>query len=237
MTHTNHLGQPVGAPVLGWSQPPRPGDLTLEGRFCRLERLAERHGPDLFEALSDDAEGRVFTYMPNGPFETLDAYMAWLRAEKDCPDPLQFAILVNGKAVGTASYLRIDPNAGSIEVGYITFSPRLQRTPAATEAMFLMMKWAFEAGYRRYEWKCNALNAPSRSAAMRLGLSYEGVFRQATIVKGHNRDTAWYAAIDSEWPLLNAAFERWLSEENFDQQGLQRQSLSALTEPVLVRKG
>ena len=127
--------------------------------------------------------------------------------------------------------------AGAIEVGHLNFSPLLQRRPGATEAMFLMMKWAFEAGYRRYEWKCNALNQPSRDAAMRLGLSYEGVFRQATISKGRNRDTAWYAAIDGEWPALKAAFETWLAPENFDADGRQRQSLSALTGPVLVARG
>ncbi|MEM9046371.1 MAG: GNAT family protein [Pseudomonadota bacterium] len=233
----NDLGQPIDAEVAGWTPPRRPNDEVMEGRFCRLERLTEAHGPDLFEALSDDTEGRVFTYMPNGPFAEYEAYLEWLRAEMTCSDPLQFAILVEGRGVGTASFLRIAPEAGSIEVGYITFTPRLQRTPAATEAMFLMMQWAFEAGYRRYEWKCNALNAPSRRAAMRLGLSYEGVFRQAQIVKDGNRDTAWYAAIDSEWPRLRAAFETWLAPENFDQQGQQRSSLSDMTEPVLIAKG
>ena len=233
----NAFGQPIGANVIGWTPPPRPGDLTLEGQYCRLERLTEAHGPALYEALTDDSEGQTFTYMPNGPFTNLESYMTWLRAEAPCPDPLQFAIVVEGRAVGTASYLRINPEAGSIEVGYITFSPRLQRTRAATEAMFLMMQWAFEAGYRRYEWKCNALNAPSRRAALRLGLSYEGVFRQAQIVKGQNRDTAWYAAIDGEWPQLKAAFETWLAPANFDAEGQQRQGLSQLTAPILVAKG
>jgi RimJ/RimL family protein N-acetyltransferase len=133
--------------------------------------------------------------------------------------------------------MRITPGSGSIEVGHINFSPLLQRTPGATEAMYLMMKWAFEAGYRRYEWKCDALNAPSRRAALRLGLSYEGVFRQATTYRGRNRDTAWYAAIDSEWPALSAAFETWLDPANFDPDGGQRRSLSALTRPILVNIG
>lgn len=233
MTHANALGQPIGAPVPDWRPPARPpDDLTLRGRFCRLERLGEAHGPDLFEALSEDAEGRVFTYMPDGPFPTFDGYTAWLRRAMVGADPLQFAILTDGRATGTASFLRIAPDAGSIEVGYITFSPRLQRTPAATEAMFLMMQWAFEAGYRRYEWKCNALNAASRRAARRLGLSFEGVFRQAAVVKGRNRDTAWYAAIDSEWPRLKTAFETWLAPENFDRRGIQRRSLGTLTRPA-----
>src|SRR5262249_42598244 len=134
-------------------------------------------------------------------------------------DPVFLAIVdaATGLAAGVASYLRIDPPNGSIEVGHIALSPRLQRTPAATESMYLMMNWAFSAGYRRYEWKCNALNEASRRAAMRLGLSYEGVFRQAAVVKGRNRDTAWYATIDSEWPALKQAFERWLDPANFDE--------------------
>ena len=143
----------------------------------------------------------------------------------------------NDRPLGAASYLRIAPAAGSIEVGNIAFSPLLQRRPGATEAMYLMMKWAFEAEYRRYEWKCDALNVPSRRAAQRLGLSYEGEFRQALIYKGRNRDTAWYAAIDSEWPRLRAAFETWLDEADFDPDGRQRQSLSALTHPILVKTG
>ena len=133
--------------------------------------------------------------------------------------------------------LTVADTAGSIEVGYITYSPALQRTRAATEAMYLMLRWAFDAGYRRYEWKCNALNAASRRAAQRLGLSYEGVFRQAVVVKGRNRDSAWYAAIDSEWPAIRAAMETWLDPANFDSEGVQRQSLSALTRPVLVATG
>jgi RimJ/RimL family protein N-acetyltransferase len=158
-------------------------------------------------------------------------------AGKDDP---QFHAIVDratGQAVGVASYLRIDPAAGSIEVGHINYSPLLQRTVAATETMYLMMRRAFELGYRRYEWKCNALNAPSRGAAQRLGFSYEGVFRQARVDKGRNRDTAWYAMIDTEWPALDQAFRRWLDPANFDEQGRQRTSLSELTAPVLVARG
>jgi RimJ/RimL family protein N-acetyltransferase len=137
--------------------------------------------------------------------------------------------VASGEAVGVASYLRIRPDCGSIEVGHLNFSPRLQRTPAATEAMFLMMRHAFELGYRRYEWKCDSLNEPSRKAARRLGLSFEGILRQATGRKGRNRHTAWYAAIDKEWPALRAAFETWLSADNFDEQGKQRVSLASLS--------
>jgi RimJ/RimL family protein N-acetyltransferase len=152
---------------------------------------------------------------------------------------LLFAIvdLATDRAVGVAGYLRITPAAGSIEVGHLQYSPLLQRTPAATEAMYLLMAHAFGLGYRRYEWKCHTLNTPSRAAAQRLGLSFEGVFRQATVVKGRNRDTAWYAAIDQEWPALRAAFEQWLSPANFDAQGRQKVSLSALTAPVLKQRG
>ncbi|MGB0508111.1 MAG: GNAT family N-acetyltransferase, partial [Pikeienuella sp.] len=142
-----------------------------------------------------------------------------------------------GKATGLASYLRIAPSSGSIEVGSISYSPALQRTRAGTEAMYLMMRNAFNLGYRRYEWKCNALNAPSRSLAMRLGMSYEGIFRQMMIVKGRNRDTAWYAAIDKEWPAISQALEAWLTPANFDSDGRQKLSLSTLTRPLLVKIG
>ncbi|MEL6476454.1 MAG: GNAT family protein [Pseudomonadota bacterium] len=233
----NALGQPIGPELSGWSAPPPPPRTPMEGRFCRLEPLEELHAPALFDALAEDREGRVFTYMPNGPFHSLDGYLAWLRPARTAMDPMHFAILIEGRAVGTASYLRIAPAHGTIEVGYITFSPRLQRTAAATEAMALMMRGAFAAGYRRYEWKCNACNLPSRRAAQRLGLSYEGVFAEAQVVKGHNRDTAWYAATDADWPALAEAFDTWLSADNFDGEGQQRQCLSALTRPLLKATG
>jgi RimJ/RimL family protein N-acetyltransferase len=212
----------------------------MTGRYCRLERLSSaRHAADLHAANVRDADGRMWAYLPYGPFESQAAYAAWI--DRDCTgaDPLFFAIVdaATGKATGVASYLRIEPAVGCIEVGHLAFSPLLQRSPAATEAMFLMMERIYDAGYRRYEWKCNALNAPSRTAAMRLGFSYEGVFRQATIVKGRNRDTAWYASIDREWPALRAAFRMWLDPSNFDERGQQRVSLRALTAPVLVRQG
>jgi RimJ/RimL family protein N-acetyltransferase len=154
-------------------------------------------------------------------------------------DPRFYAIIASpeGKAVGVASYLRITPASGSIEVGHLHYSPRLQRSPAATEAMYLLMERAFELGYRRYEWKCDALNAASRAAAQRLGLSFEGVFRQATVYKGRNRDTAWYAAIDAEWPALREAFLEWLDPGNFDGDGRQRTRLSDRTRPLLTQRG
>jgi RimJ/RimL family protein N-acetyltransferase len=203
----------------------------LIGRYCRLERLnAERHASQLFAANQIDAEGTNWTYLPYGPFQTLPDYRAWI--ERDCNgnDPLFFAIIdiSTNTATGVASYMDIKPASGSIEVGHLNFSPLLQRSRGATEAMYLMMARAFESGYRRYQWRCNALNAPSRRAAQRLGLSFEGIFRQATVSKGRNRDTAWYAAIDSEWPALEAAFRTWLDPANFNETGQQRVRLSSL---------
>ena len=210
----------------------------MTGRFCRLEILdADRHARDLHAANRLDQDGRMWTYLPYGPFDEVAAYDRWVREVAAATDPLFHAVidLTTGRAVGVASYLRIDPPAGSIEVGHIAYSPLLQRTPAATETMYLMMRRAFELGYRRYEWKCDALNAPSRAAAQRLGLSFEGIFRQARVNKGRNRDTAWFAAIDSEWPALDRAFSQWLAPANFDEAGRQRVSLASLTRPVLVK--
>lgn len=239
-TTRNHLGQPISFSLPNWSPPPVPAREPLEGRYCRLEPVdADRHATDLFEADSADVDGRSWTYLGYGPFSDLPSYRAWLDATCRGNDPLFFAVVpkADGRAAGLVSYLRITPAAGFIEVGHIHYSPKLQRSPAATEAMYLMMKWAFESGYRRYEWKCNALNEASRAAAQRLGLSYEGVFRQAAVVKGRNRDTAWYAAIDAEWPELRQAFLTWLDPKNFDDTGRQRLRLSELTRPILKQRG
>lgn len=236
----NQLGQPIGFSVSDWKPAARPAHKLLTGRFCSLEPLdAARHAADLYAANALDTEGRNWTYLPYGPFDSLSSYCSWLDQFSATSDPLFFAIVshATGKAVGVASFMRIDPANGSIEVGHLNFSPLMQRTPIATDAMHLMMKEAFALGYRRYEWKCNALNMPSRSAAQRLGFSFEGIFRQAAVTKGHNRDTAWYAAIDLEWPTLNDAFQTWLSPENFDDAGEQRVALSRLTESILVSRG
>jgi RimJ/RimL family protein N-acetyltransferase len=240
MSHQNDLGQPIGFPVPDWKPPPVPPRETMQGRYCRLEPLSpDLHAKDLFEANALDKEGRNFTYLLHGPFDTLEAYETWMADFCLKNDPLFFAVVDSqtDKATGIASYLRITPSAGSVEVGNINFSPLLQRTPAATEAMYLMMKRAFELGYRRYEWKCDALNTPSRKAAERLGFSYEGIFRQALVYKGRNRDTAWYAVIDQEWPRLEAAFQKWLDPSNFDQNGKQRVTLRDLTESLLLARG
>jgi len=231
---------PLGFPVPDWTPPPRPSREPMTGRRCRVETLdVDRHAADLFAADSLDRTGASWAYLPYGPFDTLDAYVEWMTRVANTDDPFFHAIvdLETGAAVGVASYLRIDPASGSIEVGHIHYSPTLQRTIAATEAMFLMMQRAFTLGYRRYEWKCNALNAASRNAAQRLGFSYEGVFRQARVDKGRNRDTAWYACIDREWPALERAFRTWLDPSNFDAAGHQKQRLSALTAPIVVARG
>lgn len=216
--NANHLGQPVGEPLVGWTPPPWPPDDVLEGRFCRVERLnADTHARDLFAANALDATGANWTYLPYGPFSDLAEYETWLAQHAQTADP-QFHAIVDsrtGRAVGVASYLRIDADHGVIEVGHINYSPALQRTAAATEAMYLMMRRVFELGYRRYEWKCDAFNGPSRTAAERLGFKFEGVFRQATMYKGRNRDTAWYSVIDSEWPALDRSFRAWLDPANF----------------------
>jgi RimJ/RimL family protein N-acetyltransferase len=234
------MKQPTGPIVLNWSVPPYPSRESLAGRYCRIEALdVACHSTDLFAANQLDCDGVNWTYLPYGPFDTLDEYQAWMKRDCDGNDPLFFAIIdtTTNVAVGVASYMDIKPGIGSIEVGHLNFSPKLQRMRGATEAMYLMMAHAFESGYRRFQWKCNALNAPSRAAAQRLGLSFEGIFRQATISKGRNRDTAWYAAIDSEWPALKAAFQKWLDPANFDELGRQRVRLSTLTMPLLFRKG
>jgi RimJ/RimL family protein N-acetyltransferase len=181
----------------------------------------------------------MWTYLSCGPFSTLTDFREWMETTAGSRDPLFFAIVdaARERAVGIASYLRIMPGSGSIEVGYLAYSPLLQRTPAATEAIYLLMERAFALGYRRFEWKCDALNAPSRSAAQRLGFSYEGLFRQATVYKGRSRDTAWYSVIDGEWPALREAFRRWLAPENFDADGAQRLRLSDLTRPLLQCHG
>lgn len=201
----------------------------MKGRYCYLEPLdCERHALELFHALNDKS---LWTYLPCGPFESQQDFREFLERHLTGDDPLAYAIMhPQGHAIGISSYLRIDPNAGSIEGGGIVYSPRLKRTRAATEAMYLMMQRAFdELAYRRYEWKCDALNKTSRQAAERLGFKFEGIFRQATVYKGRNRDTAWYSIIDSEWPKIKEALQCWLEPANFDAQGLQLKPLQRLT--------
>ncbi len=228
--HHNNLGQPIGYPIEDWRERRRPPRSAMVGEWCRVEPLdLERHAKELARAYLETKDDGNWTYLPYGPFGSLEDYYTWLKADCVSDDPLFHAVidLKTEAAVGVASYLRIQPSVGVIEVGHIHYSSQLQKTPAATEAMYLMMKRVFdELGYRRYEWKCDALNDRSRQAAVRLGFQFEGVFRQATVNKGRNRDTAWYSVIDKEWPVRKKAFQDWLDPANFDAQGQQRNGLS-----------
>ena len=231
--HTNALGMPIGFPVPDWTPCEPPPKTVLDGRYCRLEPVdIDAHAEGLLAAFQEDTQDRIWTYLPYGPLKSLDAVRDWMAKTCLGDDPHFFTLIDkrNGSIGGVASYLRIAPAVGSIEVGHINFAPRLQKTAAATEAMFLMMQLVFEKlGYRRYEWKCDCLNAGSMGAAKRLGFTYEGTFRQATMYKGRNRDTAWFSILDSEWPALREAFETWLAPDNFDSEGKQRVALSDLT--------
>ena len=233
---TNALDQPIGEPVLNWQPVSPPPRTSIRGRFCRIEPVnVDGHGHQLFAAFHMDQASRNWTYLPYGPFSAEGEFLNWMATSCLGDDPLFYAVVdeVSGNAVGLASYLRIEPTIGVIETGHIHYSRLLQQQPAATEAMFLMMRRVFsELGYRRYEWKCDALNAPSRRAAERLGFRFEGIFRQATIYKGRNRDTAWYSILDREWPALEKAFSRWLDPSNFDELGQQKIGLGALIEAV-----
>jgi RimJ/RimL family protein N-acetyltransferase len=231
-TRLNAFGQPIGAPLPEWRPVPRPPREPIEGARCRVEPIDPgRHADDLHEAFGRDSEGRNFTYLGAGPFATRAEFDAWLKASCLGDDPMFHAIIDRNsrKAVGVASYMRIDPANGVIEVGHINFSPLLQRSTVATEAIFLMLRRAFdELGYRRFEWKCDSLNAPSRRAAARFGFTYEGLFRQAVVYRARSRDTTWFSIIDKEWPSIRSAYEVWLSPSNFDAQGRQKVALSTL---------
>jgi L-amino acid N-acyltransferase YncA len=233
---SNEYQQPIGPALPAWKPCPRPTKTAMTGHFCRLEPLSiAEHAQELFAANSLDTTGASWTYLPYGPFADISSYTHWLETFCLGDDPLFFAIVdrSTNKAIGVASYVNIDPHNGCIEVGHLHYAPALQRTPLATEAMYLMMQWAFESGYRRYAWKCDHLNAASRAAAQRLGLSFEGIFRHARVYNKRSRDTAWYAAIDSEWPVLQQVIAAWLTPDNFDAHGQQKTRLSARTHPLL----
>ena len=224
--------RPVGPPVDNKPALP-PGKVTLAGRHTILERLnAARHGPALWDAFKGRED--LWTYSSQGPFADAVAFNAWLAQRATLEDPFYFTILDrNGRALGVATFMEIRPTMRVIEVGHIVYGPSLQRTPLATEAQFLLARYAFETlGYRRYEWKCDALNAASCRAAERFGFTFEGIFRQHMILKGRSRDTAWFSMLDSEWPRAKAAFERWLAPANFDAEGRQRQRLSDIRNAV-----
>lgn len=225
----NEFDQPIGFPIDNWLPRKYPPKAVLKGDFCTVEPIdVAKHGRSLFEANLKAEDGRYWTYLPYGPFTRFVDYEQWLEGTCLGNDPQFYAVVNNqsSRSLGVASYLRIQPQVGVIEVGHINFAPELQRTPAATEAMYLLMKNVFETlGYRRYEWKCDDLNEPSKKAAVRLGFKPEGVFRQATMYKGRNRDTAWFSILDREWPVQKSAFEAWLDGSNFDANGQQKRRL------------
>ena len=220
----------LGSAVPGWSERPAPTGATVEGRFARLEKLdAARHGANLWAAVKDN--DHIWDFLAYGPFANEAGFTAWLATRAALTDPLYYTVLEKktGRALGCLTLMETRPAMGVIEVGHIFYSPALQKTPAATDAIYLAAKIVFDdLGYRRYEWKCNDLNDPSKFAALRFGFTFEGVFRQHLIVKGRNRDTAWYSMLDSEWPVRKAAFERWLSPDNFDASGRQKIALSQM---------
>ena len=222
MSRVNEHGQPVGEDV-DWAPGVRLTPVTLTGRTCRLEPLGEQHLDGLYDALCVDSSPAIWTYMPDGPFADRDGLRAYADRLGALSATIPFAIvLADGTPRGIATYLRIDHANGTAEVGYITYASALQRTTAATEAMYLMAAHAFDVvGVRRYEWKCDSHNQPSIQAAARLGFSFEGVFRHNMVYKGRNRDTAWFAITDDEWPALKERFERWLDPANFDELGRQ----------------
>jgi RimJ/RimL family protein N-acetyltransferase len=227
----NAIGQPIGESV-DLHPAKRPERKVLAGRAVTLVPLnADAHADALFEGANGGDQDRVWTYLFDGPYTDRAAFRANIEAKAKSEDPLFFAILdkASGKAVGYQTFLRIEPQHGVIEVGNIMYTPAMQRSIGATEAQYLFAAYVFdELGYRRYEWKCNDLNAPSKRAAVRFGFTFEGVFRQHMIVKGRNRNTAWFSMLDSEWPARRAAFEQWLAPDNFDASGRQKIALSTL---------
>lgn len=231
---TNAFGQPIGPPLNDWSERARPPRTPMLGRYCRLEPLdVERHGADLFDVYSEAPDARDWTYVTRQRPTSLAEFRGELASLAVKPDPLNFAIvdLETARATGTIALMRIDPPHGVIEVGGVIFSPRMQRRPTGTEAIYLLGRRVFdEFGYRRFEWKCDSLNARSIAAARRYGFTFEGIFRQAIVYHGRSRDTAWFSMLDSEWPRARAAFEQWLDPANFDEQGRQRRSLVELRE-------
>jgi len=228
----NDLGQSIGEPVENWKICASPPKTTMEGRYCIIEILdIQKHAEDLFSSFAKDAKDYDWTYLHYGGFQTLIEFKEWLN--KDClfNDPLFHTIIDKNHniAVGMASYLRIQEKIGSIEVGHIHYSFSMQKKIIGTEAMYLMMKRVFdELGYRRYEWKCDSLNERSCKAAKRFGFTFEGIFRQHNIVKGRNRDTAWFSIIDKDWQRIKKNYEIWLDDENFDESGKQKKSLTSL---------
>ncbi len=235
----NSFGQHVGREIPDWVAPPFPPKQVLTGRYCRVEPLeSARHAREIFEAQRAEPTTERWTWALHGPYAEFEAYEHWTRDAEASRDPQFYALVdaADGRACGSCGYMRIEPKHGVIEIGNIYFAPRLAHTRAATEAMYLLMANAFELGYRRYEWKCDSCNLPSRAAATRFGFTYEGMFRQAIVNKGRNRDTTWFAILDGDWHGgLRQAYLRWLDPGNFDAAGRQKLRLSELTAPFVAR--
>ncbi len=228
MTRLNEHGQPVGEPVPGWSRREDIGPVELQGRWSQVVPLSTTHVDALYDVLVAEASDSLWTYNPAGPFTNREGFSAYVDAALTAPATQAMTVCdADGTPLGVASFMRVEPGHGSAEVGAIVYSPRLQRTTAATEAMYLMARHVFvDLGYRRYEWKCDSLNEPSRRAAARLGFRYEGRFRNALVYKGRNRDTDWFSITDEEWPVVGAALEAWLDPGNVTADS-QRRSLAS----------
>ena len=235
MSAVNQFGQIVGTPIPDWQPRPWPQRVTLEGERCRLEPLKSAHAQALYQAYALAEDGRGWTWLPQEAEITAGQYSAWVSEVENLRDPVHFAVMdkASGQPVGSLSLMRIDNTNGVIEVGYVHFSPLMRGTALSTEAHWLLMRYAFDVlGYRRYEWKCDSLNAPSRRAAQRLGFTYEGRFRQALVIKGRNRDTDWFSIIDGEWPGVYRAMQKWLAADNFDRDGKQKTTLESWREQI-----
>jgi RimJ/RimL family protein N-acetyltransferase len=236
MTQYNHFDQAVGDALPDWQPRPWPQRQTLQGRLCRLEPLAVQHADALFSAYRLAPDTRAWTWLPGEPENNVAEFSAWIASISELNDPLHFAVIDehSGLPVGSLALMRIDAKNGVVEVGHVHFSPLLSRKAMATEAQWLLMRYVFETlGYRRYEWKCNSLNEPSQRAARRLGFQFEGRFRQAMVVKGHNRDTDWFSIVDGEWPQIDSAMRQWLAASNFDADGQQCRTLESLRNPAV----
>lgn len=233
MNTFNQFGQPIGEELVDWQPRQHPARVVLNGRYCRLEPLRVEHAGALFAAYQQAEDTRSWTWLLREPDTTVAEYSQWIASVCELSDPIHFAVIDNQTQlpVGSLALMRIDPKNGVVEVGHVHFSPLMSRSPLSTEAQYLLMRYVFdELGYRRYEWKCNSLNEPSRRAALRLGFQYEGRFRQALVVKGHNRDTDWFSILDKEWQALDCAFQNWLATDNFTADGKQIRSLESWRE-------
>ncbi len=233
MNTFNAFGQPVGEALIDWQPRQHPSRVVLQGHYCRLEPLRVEHAHALFSAYSLAEDTRSWTWLLREPDATAEEFAEWVASVSELSDPIHFTVMDNRtqSPVGTLSLMRFDPKNGVVEVGHVHFSPLLSRTPGSTEAQYLLMRYVFDTlGYRRYEWKCNSLNEPSRKAALRLGFQFEGRFRQALVIKGRNRDTDWFSILDKEWPALANAFESWLATDNFTADGKQKRSLESWRE-------